>query len=140
MKVRNEGFTLVELMIVIAIVGILASVALPQYSAYVKRARFSEVMTATHVRKTAVSLCYQETNSFASCNGTGLEEDHKMIPADVAAPGIGYLRSITTDAGVITATGSDDVDGKTYTLIPAEVDDRIIWTAEGTCRGAGFCR
>ena len=140
MKARNEGFTLVELMIVVAIIGILANVALPQYSRYVKKARFSEVVIATHARKTAVSLCYQETNSFSSCNGTRLAEDHNMIPADVAEPGLGYLRSIETSAGIVTATGSDAVDGKTYTLSPSETDGRIVWTAGGTCKDAGYCR
>ena len=56
-KANQQGFTLIELMIVIAIIGILAAVALPAYQNYVSKAKFSEVLSVGETYKTAVSLC-----------------------------------------------------------------------------------
>lgn len=137
---RSSGFTLIELMIVIAIVGILASVALPQYSAYTKRAKFTDVVNVSVARKTAVTLCHQETNSFATCNGGGAATDYPGIPADLGAPGEGVVTSVSTAAGVITATGNVEVDGETYILTPNLVAGQIEWVTTGTCIAANYCR
>lgn len=137
---HSEGFTLVELMIVIAIIGVLASIAVPQYGNYTKRARFAYVIGLTMDRKTAVSLCFQENNTFRWCSGTGSESDDPAIPIDIDAPGKGVLKSIVTRQGVITATGTIDVDHKTYILTPARVDYEIVWEYDGTCIEAQLCR
>ncbi|MDX1810492.1 MAG: pilin, partial [Gammaproteobacteria bacterium] len=62
-KKAQKGFTLIELMIVIAIVGILAAVAVPMYSDYTNKAKFSEVMAAAGPIKTAIEMCYQINQS-----------------------------------------------------------------------------
>lgn len=140
---KSSGFTLVELMIVIAIIGILASVALPQYGQYTKRAKYSDVITATVHRKTAVSLCFQELGSFDTCNGSGNAGDSPTIPKDIVAgtsTGTGVVVSVITAVGIITATGNEEVDRKTYVLTPKRVDLDIEWTNSGTCIQARLCR
>jgi len=68
MRYKNSGFTLIELMIVIAIIGILAAIAVPQYSTYTKRAKFAELRTVVSPLKLQVAECYQRNNGAAACN------------------------------------------------------------------------
>jgi len=139
MKKAQAGFTLIELMIVIAIIGILAAIALPAYQDYTKRAKFSEVVLGTAAVKTAVELCGQDLNSVATCTD-GLNGPGYSIVADAA--GTGNLASVSTTAGLITATAinGNGLAGETYTLQAAVgADGRVTWTQAGTCVGANIC-
>lgn len=71
---KQSGFTLIELMIVVAIVAILAAVALPAYQTYTQKAKFTEVISATGALKTAVEICVQTkdittTNTLCTAQG-----------------------------------------------------------------------
>ena len=139
---RSEnGFTLIELMIVIAIIGILAAVAVPQYGQYTKRAKFSEVISIASGYKTTVTLCYQETNDIAQCSsGT-----YPGIPIIVNTAN-DLLNGIMVADGVIQAVGGNSVDGATYNLepgvLPADNGDPIVWSvgATSTCIALNFCK
>lgn len=133
--VKNQkGFTLIELMIVIAIIGILAAVAVPQYGQYTKRAKFADVVTQAAGVKVSVGLCVQDLNTVTGCTG-GAEG----IAADIGAPN-GNLASLTTVDGLVTATGTGEVDSLTYTLQPVLAGSAINWTIGGTCLAANMCR
>ncbi len=134
---KQKGFTLVELMIVIAIIGILAAVAVPMYADYTKKARFSSVVSLTQAAKTAVGICAQTTGALAACGG-----GTNGVPANIIG-GTGDLASLSTAAdGTITATGSSALDDETYILIPdiTTTPGAIIWDATtGSCVGVNLC-
>jgi len=131
---RADGFTLMELMIVIAIIGILAAVAVPQYGRYTQRAKYAEVVTQTTSYKTAVSLCAQETGALTTCTPGSFPG----IPPNLGQQG--SLQSLTTLQGVISAVGTADVNDRTYILTPAVTPGAVVtWTVSGSCITAGYC-
>ncbi len=100
----QKGFTLIELMIVIAIIGILAAVAVPQYSQYTKRAKYSEIKMAVSPIKSGVEGCYQRNAGNVLCNGTdpaGVQSGvtSKMLLRAASAKLVGTVE-LANDSGV----------------------------------------
>jgi type IV pilus assembly protein PilA len=111
MKQIQKGFTLIELMIVVAIIGILAAVALPAYQDYTVRAKMSEVILAMSACRTSITEVYQSGGTPPNANSWGCEGGSSK-----------YVSSLSTDSnGAVTAAVgniSGDVNGSIVTLIP----------------------
>ncbi|MCE0555728.1 prepilin-type N-terminal cleavage/methylation domain-containing protein [Motilimonas sp. E26] len=139
MNKAQQGFTLIELMIVVAIIGILAAIALPAYQTYTKKAKFSEVVLAASSVKSAVDVCYQTRgdNDLTKCD-TAAEVG--VSAARVTAGS--HVASLSWDSnGAFTVTGEASVDGADYRLAPSEVNGSLTWAtvSSSTCIAAGLC-
>lgn len=143
MKKTQQGFTLIELMIVVAIIGVLAAVAVPSYNNYTKRAKFTEVITATAPFKLAVQECY--TDGVCTSNNGALTGFSSNYIADITTA-FGNVASVKMDAtgtGAITATGSSAVESATYILTPSlSSANAITWTvnSSSTCLAKKLCK
>ena len=134
-KAVQKGFTLIELMIVIAIVGILAAVAVPMYNDYTEKAKFTEVISVVDGVKAAMGLCL-------ATNGGTLTSCDTLAELDINAPtATTYLASVgvTATTALITGTATAAAGAYTYTLTPVVNDGSISWTQGGTCGAAGAC-
>ena len=137
MKTTNQkGFTLIELMIVVAIIGILAAIALPAYQTYTARATYSEVISASSAAKTAVEVCAQ-TGVPADCSTIAVNAGWVNAPTvDTivlgGAAGGPYTITVTPDAGSgIAATD-------TLVLTGTINNGAVTWATTGGCQASGL--
>ena len=142
-KQVQKGFTLIELMIVIAIIGILAAVALPAYQNYTNKAKFSEVIAATTAIRQSIDICFQTKGGtdLANCDEEA-EIGYTLTDAETG----NYVGDVTlaTTTGLITATSTGiGSANKDYRLLPSinGGGTALTWARQtaSTCIAAGWC-
>ncbi|PJG59873.1 type IVa pilus major pilin TapA [Aeromonas cavernicola] len=154
---KQSGFTLIELMIVVAIVAILAAVALPAYQTYTQRAKFSEVISAASPAKTAFEVCVQAADetganiNLTSTNASCVTAANSALVAGIAnasseriASGAGNTEVTANSATevLIRVEGGTDFDDDTrFDLVgTVEANKQVNWSRDtGTCVAAGLC-
>jgi type IV pilus assembly protein PilA len=141
-QIKNaKGFTLIELMIVVAIIGILAAIALPAYQDYTKKAKFSEVVTYVGAARSAVELCFQTEADLDVCDA-----GYRGIPEAVVTATYKNLDTMSITNGVITAAGTAGVDSANMIATPSlatATSTTLTWTTTSTttpsCLTKGWC-
>ena len=131
-KKSIRGFTIIELMIVIAIIGILIAVAVPAYKKYTQKARFTEIVMATAPYKTAVSLALQSgiANRELNSGTNGIPKSQTNSTKNI--------KSISVSNGIITAESTTTAGNSTFILTPDETGTN--WSVGGTCLENGLCQ
>ena len=120
----QKGFTLIELMIVVAIIGILAAVALPAYQDYTVRAKVSEVMLAASSAKTAVAEAASTLSGMPSVASAGVQSQQSKFVSSVTWDGTNTITAL--------AQGDANITGSTITMVGVYSAGQVTWTCGGT--------
>jgi type IV pilus assembly protein PilA len=138
MKKMQKGFTLIELMIVVAIIAILAAIAIPQYQNYIIRTQVSEGMNLADGAKTAVAEFYNNKGHWPKENASA------GLPSNVKSISGKYVQSVDVSKGTIVATFSntapqeanDKINSDVLVLSPFDLGGSISWNCKATAKSS----
>ncbi len=124
--IKQNGFTLIELMVVVAVIGVLSAIAIPQYQNYVARAQVAEGFSLVSSGKMAVAEYYNENGSFPTDNATArLGAANTIIGKYVGSVTVGNAGALTVAYN--TTTAHDKLQGKNFVLTPTDNGGSISW-------------
>lgn len=136
MRISARGFSLIELMIVVAIVAVLSAVAVPQYQDYLTRARWSVNLTQVEPFKLAVAECLQQEGGLATACNTAEKIGLSALPTPQHSAGALTLANTGNDTLVATVTGNARAGDCAVTLTGTLTDDVLSWTLANVANGA----
>lgn len=132
----TRGFSLLELLLVVALIGILAAFAVPTYKTYVQKTRFMEVVQQSHAIRLAQSVCLLQAGDNISACDTFAE---LATPAPKATNNTKSV-ALSNTSGVITGTGTTAAGSYLFILTPSISGEGLLtYALSGSCVNAGFC-
>lgn len=140
MKRVQQGFTLIELMIVVAIIGILAAVAIPAYQSYIKKSAYTEVIAGMAPVKSAIGVCFAAESDLKKCDTAA--ELGLTLPANL---GTGALKTITLTADTAAINAAPNAfkgiaTTDTCVLTPTDNSGTLSWAYSGKCVDNGYVK